>query len=172
MNLFHRRKEMSAGNYRQQSFQKSQKLRKPFPIRTESKISGYKKHSVKESNIYMKQPNRNEGLDIFGEGMATEAIEKITKRFKNYGKNSTEKEFLKVLGPVITNAVNWDGHRALRAKNKTKIDLNKVQIVFEDDSSVKEVEQIQKNKYESFKYVEKRDNAQNDERMCSWRPRR
>ena len=34
------------------------------------------------------------------------------------GKQLTEKEFLKSLGPVITNSVNWGGYRTLRGNKK------------------------------------------------------
>ena len=45
----------------------------------------------------------------------------ITKRYKLEGKQLTEKEFLKSLGPVITNSIDWDGYRALRANKKSNL---------------------------------------------------
>ncbi|XP_043473226.1 uncharacterized protein LOC122505577 [Leptopilina heterotoma] len=57
-------------------------------------------------------------------------LDYITKKWKSYGTELIEKDFLRVLGPVITNATDWDGHRSSRTK---KIALDEFDDEFDDE---------------------------------------
>ena len=62
-----------------------------------------------------------------------------------YAKKSlrlTEREPFRA-GPVLTNALDWNGHRALRAKKKSFLEDVPVFYVKEDNNVIQQVEDIE-----------------------------